>query len=398
MTVIADAAPARHAQTRPDRLRVRVVRTVAEASEAWDALAHTGSGSAYQSRQFLEPWLAHVAPAANIAPRIGLVEDGDGRAIALLPFGIARHGPLRALVYLGGRDSNLNMPLVDPDVAIDQAEASALLRNMARSMSPSPDLFLLANQPRNWNGVRNPFALEKSAPSPSAAFGANFDGDAAAFLAAHESRDARKKLRSKATRLASLGAVAFERASPVSASEIVAAFVAQKDARLARRGIAPPFDTDNMRAFFRSLAAPASGTPALEFYILRVGDTIAAIFGGLPYGTHWHGLINSYADDPAIARCSPGDLLLRDTLADLGTRGFQSFDLGIGEARYKAALCDRTIDLVDTIVPVTLGGQMMAGAASLRLVAKRWIKQRPTAMKTVQSVRGALTNARKRGP
>ena len=398
MTVIADAAPIRHAPTRPERLRVRVVGTVEEASAVWDALERTGSGSAYQSRRFLEPWLAHVAPAANIAPRIGLVEESDGRPVGLLPFGVTRHGPLRAVVYLGGRDSNLNMPLIDPAIAIAGDDARTLLQRFGRALSPRPDLFILANQPRAWHGVGNPFALPDASPSPSAAFGGHFGGDVDAFLAAHESRDARRKMRAKLARLASFGPVSFARATPEQARSVVATFTAQKDAQLALRGIPADFDNLWMRAFFENLAAPPIGEAALEFHMLCTGDRIVAIFGGLPHGTHWHGLINSYDSDPAVARCSPGAQLVHDTLADLGRRGFESFDLGIGEASYKASLCDETIDLVDTIVPVTLQGQALASAVALRFAAKRWIKQRPAAMRTVQSVRGALTAMRKPRP
>ena len=395
MTVIADAAPAPHAQTRPERLRVRVAHNGGASAAVWDALEKTGSASAYQSRRFLEPWLTHVAPAANIAPRIGLVEDNDGRVVALLPFGVTRHGPLRAVVYVGGRDSNLNMPLVDPAITIAEDEARTLLHRFARALSPRPDLFILANQAQTWHGVRNPFAFPDASPSPSAAFGGHFGGDIDAFLAAHESRDARRKMRAKLARLASFGPVSFARATPEQARTVVATFTAQKDAQLALRGIPADFDNPGMRAFFEDLAAPAVGEPALEFYLLRAGDRNVAIFGGLPRGTHWHGLINSNDSDPPVARCSPGAQLVHDTLADLGRRGFESFDLGIGEASYKASLCDETIDLVDTIVPVTLQGQALASTVALRFAAKRWIKQRPAAMRTVQSVRGALTAMRK---
>lgn len=395
MTVIADAAPVRHAPTRPERLRVRIVGTVEEASPVWNALERTGSGSAYQSRRFLEPWLAHVAPATNIAPRIGLVEDSDGRPIGLLPFGVTRHGPLRAVVYLGGRDSNLNMPLIDPAVAIPTDAARALLQSFGGALSPRADLFVLANQPRIWHGVGNPFAFPDARPSPSAAFGGHFGGDVDAFLAAHESRDARRKMRAKLVRLASFGPVSFVRATHEQARSVVATFTAQKDAQLALRGIPADFDNPWMRAFLEDLAAPSAGEPALEFHVLRAGDRIVAIFGGLPRGTHWHGLINSYDSDPDVARCSPGAQLVHDALADLGRRGFESFDLGIGEASYKASLCDETIDLVDTIVPLTLQGQALASAVALRFAAKRWIKQRPAAMRTVQSVRGALSAMRK---
>ena len=390
MSVMTQANASSRAQMRPERLRVRVADTSEAVASAWDALDEMGVGSAYQSRRFLEPWIASVAPSAGLTPCIGLVEDDAGRPVALLPFGVSRRGPLHAVVYLGGRDSNLNMPLVDPALTLDRDGARILLRRLAQAMRPRPDLFILTNQPSVWRGHVNPFAFEDASQSPSAAYGATFGNDIKGFLAAHESREARKKNRSKAARLASFGAVQFERAPPDQAKEIVATFLAQKEAHLARRGIIAGLDNAPMRMFFNAVAAPPSGQPVLELYLLRVDDKIVASFGGLPCDTHWHGLINSFESEPSVARCSPGDLLLRDVLADLGQRGFQSFDLGVGEARYKAAVCDDRIELVDAIVPITAAGHIYAAAETLRLSAKRWVKQRPAALKAVQTLRKAL--------
>lgn len=391
MSVVTQAKTPPRAQMQPELLRIRVFEAAEAVAAEWDALEKIAAGSAYQSRRFLESWITNVAPATGLTARLALIEDEDGRPVALLPFGLSRRGPLRAVVYLGGRDSNLNMPLIDPALTLDRAAACALLRRLAQQMLPRPDLFILTNQPRTWRGHANPFAFEDAPQSPSAVYGSSFGADITAFLTAHESRDARKKHRLKAARLAQIGPLTFERAPPDRAQEIVATFLAQKESHLARRGILADLDNEPRRMFFNAVAAPASSEPVLEFYVLKVGNKIVAIFGGLPHDTHWHGLINSFDDEPSIARCSPGDLLLRHVLADLGQRGFRSFDLGIGEARYKAAVCDDRIELVDAIVPITPPGQMYAAAEALRLSAKRWVKQRPAAMKAVQTLRNVLS-------
>ena len=103
-------------------------------------------------------------------------------------------------------------------------------------------------------------------------------------------------------------------------------------------------------------------------------------------------MITSYDSDPRIARYSPGDLLIRHTLADLGRRDFESFDIGIGEARYKEAVCNETITLVDSIVPVTMPGFVYAKGEAWRLAAKRRIKQTPWAFAAVQRVQAMLSS------
>jgi CelD/BcsL family acetyltransferase involved in cellulose biosynthesis len=364
-------------------LRLVVYDDPAAASDAWAWLEALG-GTAYQTQRFLLPWITHQAAAARITPRIAIAFDPQERPRLLLPFGTIRRGFLHAVVYLGGRDSNAGLPLAAPDLHLTEDAARGLLRDYAARISPTPDLFQLANQPRAWKAQPNAFALPASHRSPSAAYAATFRGDAEAFLKARDSKAARKKLRSKANHLAEIGTVSVSRAaSIVEVRDIVDTFIAQKQARFAARGIDARMTGDHTRAFLEALGS--SG--ALDLYTLRCGGRIAAIYGGLPHRGHWYGLINSFDQAREIARCSPADLLLREIVVDLARRGMKSFDLGIGEARYKSALCDETVDLVDAFVPVSAQGHALALFETARLAAKREIKQRPWAYSLATKLR-----------
>ena len=88
-----------------------------------------------------------------------------------------------------------------------------------------------------------------------------------------------------------------------------------------------------------------------------------------------------------MSRFSPGDLLLQHLVRDQTARGRQGFDLGVGEARYKASICDETIELVDTVLPVTLRGRAY-GLVRLGLTrAKRRIKRDPRLFAAVARLR-----------
>lgn len=370
------------------RLRVEIVASADDADGAWTQLEASGSGSVYQTRRFLEPWIRHVAPTLGIEPRIGVAYNKSDAPIALLPFGVTSSGLLRRVVFLGGRDSNLNLPLLDPSFSLSQEDAKALLADYAALLSPRPDLFVLANQPLSWAGRPNPFLPVHVQRSPSAAYGAIIGSDAEAFLQQRDSRPTRKKLKSKGAKLAEMGPLSFARVSaPEHVQEVLAACLAQKQQRLAQKGISAGFDERRVLAFLSELAL--ANPPALDLYALRVGGCIAATYGGLAHGAHWHGLITSFDADPEIARCSPGDLLLRHVVKDLGLRGLRSFDLGIGEARYKEALCE-PIPLADAVMPYTLRGRLLAAAERARLAAKRSVKQTPWVFKAAQRVQSGL--------
>jgi CelD/BcsL family acetyltransferase involved in cellulose biosynthesis len=64
-------------------------------------------------------------------------------------------------------------------------------------------------------------------------------------------------------------------------------------------------------------------------------------------------------------------------MRDLVARGFAYFDLGVGEARYKEAVCDETIALYDLVIPVTARGALAAPLLRIFLDGKRHVKQTP---------------------
>ena len=388
--LVADPEVAVRGRAGATKFALHVARDVEDAASFWDALAARGEGSVYQSRRFLGPWIKHVAPGLGIIPQLGLVSDGDGRPVALLPFGLVRRGPLHAVTYLGGRDSNLNMPLITNGTVLSVAEMQSLLRLYASRIRPRADVFILTNNVRRWNNVANPLAFPGSSPSPSNAFAATIGPDAAAFMAARESRDAQKKLRNKVARLTKLGPVSFGRASANDARDLIEMLLAQKHAQLVERGVNPGFEQDAALSFLAELAAQPAAAPTLDVYVLRVADAPIAIFAGLPDQTHWHGLTTSYINDPVIARSSPGDLLLRHIVGDLVQRGIVTFDLGVGEAHYKGLFCDETLELVDTIHAITPLGQLYAAGESLRLGAKRRIKQTPWALAAARRMQRLL--------
>lgn len=365
--------------------RVAVFTHVEDARGDWAALEADGAGSAYQTRAFVLPWLRFMSDGAR--PLITIGYDAADRPAVLLPLVAVRRGPVTLGVFAGGRECNLSAPLRRPGFCESPATARALLRAAARAAPV--DVFVLRNQPAVWNGAPNGFARLAPHAAPSDAYGATFGADADAFLQRTQSKNARKKLKAKAAKLAEQGAVTVERAQdPNRARTLLASFVDQKTHRFAARGKDAGVAGVAARAFLDALATDrAGGAPALDLYALCVDDRIVATYGGLAFKTHWHGLFNSIAIADAIVRCSPGDLLLRAILPDLAARGLRSFDLGIGEARYKTAICDERMALWDTFQPASVAGRLWAPLEIARRGLKRRIKHTPWALAFVERMR-----------
>jgi CelD/BcsL family acetyltransferase involved in cellulose biosynthesis len=335
-------------------------------------------------------WVASYAAALpdGVRPCPVLLRDAGGRPLALLPLGLRREAGIRVARVIGGRHANFHMPVfAGPEAAAVPAETyrQALRRAGARA---GIDVIHLPFQPLAWDGVPNPLA--QGPASPSDAYGLRLAADPDEVLKRVLSGDARRKLRQKEKWLVAAHGPVEHRvaADDVEGEAILAAYLAQKAARFAQLGIQDPFADPEARAFLS--AAHRAG--ALELHALRVqeGGRILATFVGAVDAQRFSGMLTSFDSDPSLARFSPGDLLLQALIRDQALRGRAALDLGVGEARYKASVCDETIGLVDAVLPVSLRGRAFAAAAEAGGRLKRRIKRDPRLWALVGRVRRAL--------
>jgi CelD/BcsL family acetyltransferase involved in cellulose biosynthesis len=369
---------------------IEVFRDPAGVEAAWAELESAAAVSAYQTRAFLIPWLESLGKSRGVEPLFVLGRDWKNRPVAFFPLGIEYHGPIRAAVFLGGKESNFNLGLIRPDVALTASDLRILFGAVVRALGKeAPHLFVLRNQPREWDGVPNPLALLPHQKSPSFAYATKLEAGGKAFVAGKLSKDSRKKLRKKETRLAEIGPVTLmTNDTTANARALVDVFLAEKIARCEERAYEADFADPAMRCFLERLSVSRDDRPpALNFYGLKAGERIVATYAGFAHRNHFSCLINSFESDPEIAKSSPGDLLLMRLVALQCDAGRSGLDLGIGEARYKSAYCELTLPLFDVVLPVGPIGHLFAATTRLRLSMKRWIKHKPEIFASVRRLR-----------
>ncbi|MGJ0509295.1 MAG: GNAT family N-acetyltransferase [Methylocystis sp.] len=351
----------------------------------WLALSDATGVSPYQSFAFLSAWRDTIGRAGNVEPFIIVARDADGAPTALLPLCVIDRS-IRIALFLGGRESNFNLPLLRPDAGHDSESLRDLLVQAARLTPAGPDLYYLRNQPLRFEGVDNPLAFRNAHPSASFGYGATLPAKADA-LAARFSKETRKKLRRKEQRLAELGALTYEhRVKGAHGAEIVDALLRQKAARFDLGG---EFARLNVSGLLNQLRERAEDG-GVELHALRMGERIVATYAGVVRGGRFSAMLNSFEQDDRFARCSPGELLLHALMRDLVARGMTHFDLGAGEARYKSRVCDETIALCDATLPVSARGAVVAPLLSAYLRLKRRVKQTPALAKAYYRLRSAI--------
>jgi CelD/BcsL family acetyltransferase involved in cellulose biosynthesis len=340
----------------------------ASAREIWRALAPCGSF--YQSEKFVLSWLETCAAKEKATPFFISARDESGAPVAFLPLFLFRRGPLRLAQFSGGKEANYNLGLfADPD-AFSGDEMRRLLRAAGRLAAAPPHLYRLINLPKLWQGKDNPLTRLPSAPSASPAFWTPLAADGEAFLREKLSADTRKKMRKKEKALAEIGVLRYWRAEEDSeAARLLDACFALKAQRFESFAGA-----EDARSFYGALSR---GESAAEWHALAAGERLVALFCGGVSGGRLQGLLNAFDPDPAVARCSPGDLLLARIFTDACARGLDACDLGVGEARYKRMFCGHVDEMADALyAPHALGAPARVFFAAAQ-AAKRAIKNNP---------------------
>lgn len=366
-------------------LRVEFAADMAAAESVWRALESDGSASPYQRFDWAAAYLAHAG--RDERTRIAVVRDAD-RPVMLLALSISRRLGLTVASGIGGKHANFHMPLTSGPGAMSEHETRGVLREIGRRLAL--DLFAFANVPTHWGGRASVLAAG-GRPSASNAYATPLDPDPEVTAQRAWSSASRKRLRQKERYLAKLGTVGFLVASgEAETGRVLDAFFRQKEERFRALGIADPFLAPEQRDFIRAASRPGpDGTAALQLYALTVDDVVVSTFGGAIDRRRISGMFLSFEEGHEAARYSPGDVLVSRVIADSCRQGLETFDLGVGEARYKGTFCNVTQTLVDVMVPVTLRGRVFASLLRGALALKRRIKQDPRAMRWVGLLRRA---------
>lgn len=376
-------------------------RSLASVEPVWRALEAEAAPFAtpYQRfdwvRAFVETELGTEPQAQAGRLRVIVLRDVRGRARTILPLTVSRaHGVSTARV-VGAKHANFHMPFFACAEAAALVPESLTAALVAAGRAGGIDLFLLDHQPRVFDGMPNPLSAGGH-PCPSDAYGMRLGPDAEATLKRAFSGDARKKLRAKERKLVEAHGPVLHRVATTQemVDTILDAFFAQKAARFAAMGILDPYADPAARRFVQAATRIAPGrVPAIEVHALvaEASGRVFATFGGAVDARRFSGIWTSFDPDPEIGRSSPGDLLLSKLIGQQTEAGRHAFDLGVGEARYKANTCDETIELVERIIPVTLAGRAHAWIALGRLEARRRIKRSPRLLAAVQRLRRLRT-------
>jgi CelD/BcsL family acetyltransferase involved in cellulose biosynthesis len=159
---------------------------------------------------------------------------------------------------------------------------------------------------------------------------------------------------------------------------VIDTFFKQKSARMRTLGMSDAFSLPGVRRFIEAAATEQllDGKPLIELYALSVDDIIVATMGGIVGNGRFCAMFNSIIQGRFSVE-SPGEQLILRLVRSCCERELLTFDLGIGEARYKNLLCGDAEPLFDSYIPLSAAGRLPALAFAFGAATKRAIKTQP---------------------
>ena len=385
------AIPARKPTVNPAaRNRVEVLTQIGKAEPLWRELVQRGAiCSRYQHYSWMSCWWDHIGSIAQASPHVTVLRDETNKPALLLPLVRKQLGPIHVGFFMGGKHTNFNLPVWRPELLKEPAdELNALLRGL-RHNGPRLDLLVLLNQPETWQGEVNPMLYAPHMASASRVYGGDLQNDFETLIKERMGLNSREKLRQKERQLAAVGPVSYTRAqTSAEIDRVLEAFFQQMGARMRERCLSNAFDAPGVKDFTAAAAHaidPDTGEPIIELYAASAGDTIIATFGGIAGHGRFSGMFNSIAGSE-FRDYSPGELLLSRVVRSCCERGFDRFDLGIGDAAYKQAYCNDAESLYDSVIPITKAGHVAAPFWRGGLALKSKVKQSDALLRGVRSV------------
>jgi CelD/BcsL family acetyltransferase involved in cellulose biosynthesis len=370
--------------------RVDIFDTFRAVEQEWRALEVSGqTATPYQRFDLVNAWQDNVGVRVGARPLPVVAYDADKRPVMVLPLVVTSLGPFRAAGFPGGKHSNFNMALWRREFAAAATadEASEIVALIGKQ-EPSLDLLAFSQQPLEWNGTQNPFALLPHQPSVNECPLLTLDPKAAA--GSYTSSSFRRKLNGKERKLQALPGYRYVIArNETDAKRLLDAFFAIKPLRMAEQKIRNVFAEPGTEQFIlhACLDGIASGKPAIELHGLECDAEVIAIFAGIADDHRYSTMFNTYTMSEA-ARNSPGLVLIRNMIDHHVQRGCSSFDFGVGTDDYKLQFCkDARQPLFDSYLALSVKGQIPAKFLSLQTSLKRTVKQSPAAMRVMHALR-----------
>jgi CelD/BcsL family acetyltransferase involved in cellulose biosynthesis len=374
-----------------DGIAVGCFTSIESCQSDWVNLEKNALGTYYQTFDWCQAWQSEIGVRSKTQPVIIIGKSTKGEALFILPLQLRKRFGFTVLEWLTQPENNYGQGLFCKSREAKDWENwlnKSLFAVLA--LVPSYDVATLINMPDRIFGTVSPLSSFNRFVSADQSFMTQLQPNFEKLQEAKRSSRSISKIRRRDERLAELGSLNIQILShgQLALSSLQEA-LELKELQLAEMGV-HGFATRDLNAFFGGLIEGADERSAAlhVFRLQQSGKTISSLVGASYAGTFWLMILSMSQDGPL--QFSPGDYILRKSIAWACENNLQYYDFGMGQSQYKEIWADQEIQLYNYFAAKTLKGLPLAALFMFYNAGKRLIKNTPALKSFFFQVRKVL--------
>lgn len=335
--------------TRGPRFIAEVFDGPDEALAALEAIQGGLLSTGFQTLDWLTALYEDLAPSKGAMPRVVVVtERNSGQVSLVLPLLIRRKKILTTARFADLGVSDYGGPILGPAYPVKPRSIRRAWRAALRAM-PDVDILRLERMPAHVGGQPNPLVTRLgTVPARHSGNRVVVPDTVEAYLRARG-----KKYRKEAERCYRLlekeGTPKFYRATtPDQIARVYSVLEEQQRARHSALGSKYVLDETAYRTFYERMAIDGTDAGLSALFALEVNGEIVATLFGIAHDATFTLLRISTAGE--FGYLSPGRLIILEAMRHFIPQGVRTFDLGIGNYRFKRDFGVEEVPLFDLIV------------------------------------------------
>jgi CelD/BcsL family acetyltransferase involved in cellulose biosynthesis len=328
------------------------------AAAQWPALADGGDWLMYvfQSREFLKVWLNSIGNSGRVEPYLVVVKDGDGRGIFYLPLAIETQFNVRLLRFMDCGVSDYNAPVLGAHRPLSREDFAAVWSQIL-ALLPRFDVIDLKKIASDIDGAFNPLTYLDCTAFAESGHIMPLAGLSDGSEAQQSLTKLQRKLAYNHKGLSRVGEVRFvTNPSGAVLTQVTERLLALKRQRFSNTQMPDFLAEPGIERFYRDMMSPPWLGTLGHLSALTVDGTVASAHLGFVGRKRFYYILPAY--DPAFGRHRVGYLLLQHLVEQSIEQGFDAFDLGVGDERYKDAWASHRLALYSHERAVTAAGRL----------------------------------------
>lgn len=324
----------------------------------------------FQSSFWLAHWLDAFATEQRTFLLVAVRRHGEETPSLLLPLCLSKEQRLTIISFADAGVTDYNAPLLRDGFAVVREEAAALLEAIQQALPPA-DVLMLDKMPHVLAGHVNPLVCLPGAHESRLHGNIVHPGDVFDDYIRGFHRKYRKEVgREKRVFENFEGAHFFVAQTMEDALPVMDALECIQEARMAELGRDYDLDESEKRAFYRKLLQDGLANGAVSLTALKVKDEVIAALFCINRGGHC-AMVRIAQAGGAWSVCSPGRLIILETMRWLHGQQYRLFDFTIGAYEYKRRLGAAHVPLARVMVALSLRGQLAVTADSVLRCLRR---------------------------